>query len=111
MGPYEDLFREPQSVRPLGDDFESRVLGKISRKKQQRKQATFMVLGLGLALVLGLWLVKPDSVPARKSGPLLAAQVTMEEIPLVEEITFTASGQQVEYPLELVSLTASEGGM
>ena len=42
---------------------------------------------------------------------MLADVTAVEEVPLLEEITLNPSGQQTEYPLELVSLTAGEGGM
>ncbi len=106
MGPYEELFRDQRPQRPLGDEFEQRVMGKIHKKKRQRRRLT---VGLGLVAVfaLGLLFLVPGTDTQQAAAPLLA----MEEIPLLEEVTFSASGLVTEYPLELVSLTVSEGGM
>lgn len=113
MGPYEDLFREQTGITPLGEDFETRVFGKIRRKKRQRRQLTGAAFVLAFVLGLGIWFLLPSSSQSARlsPGPMLAAGEGMEEIPLLEEVTLSASGPQVEYPLELVSLSAREGGM
>lgn len=112
MGPYEDLMREGRRGAALGEDFEARVLGKIRRKKRQRRRVTVMAAGLGLVLGLGIWfLAWGEKAPKESLQPMLAAVEPLEEVPLLEEIVLSPSGQHTEYPLELVSLSAGEGGM
>jgi len=112
MGPYEDLIREGRAGSPLGDDFESRVMGKIRRKKRQRRRVTVMAFCLAVMLGAGVWFLSwGGDAPAAKLQPVLADVSAVEEVPLLEEITLSPSGQHTEYPLELVSLTAGEGGM
>jgi hypothetical protein len=111
MGPYEDLFNAIPGTTGPGDDFEARVLGKIRRKKRQRRQMTVMGFGLAAMLGIGLWVFSPSGDSAGSSDRSLLAQVEMEEVPLLEEVTFSTSDRRTEYPVELVSLTATEGGM
>lgn len=113
MGPYEDLFKDIQPAVCLGDDFDARVLGRIRHKKRQRKQMTVLAFGLAVMLGLGLWVFTPSGNSVQPPvQPMLAAQGEMEEIPLLEDVTFSASDRHTEYPVELVSLTsATEGGM
>lgn len=115
MGPYEDLFRERPEYRPLADDFETKVFGKIRHRKRQRRQLTVMSCGLAVLLGLGVWFWAPwTDRSGQPSGPateMLAVNATVEEVPLLEEITLQPANQQTEYALELVNLSSGQGGM
>ena len=101
MSDWQNIFEQACDPGQPGVDFEARVFAKIRKKKQQRK-AGFAVLAVaGVVLLLSLFqLFRP--FPGRAQLP--GDAVVKEEIPLSEDLFFSASDNSTRYSLEPVAL-------
>jgi len=101
MSEWQNIFENASDPGEPGVDFETRVFAKIRKKKQQRK-AGFAVLAVaGVVMLLSLFqLFRP--FPGR--GQLPGNASVKEEIPLSEDLFFSASDNSTRYSLEPVAL-------
>jgi hypothetical protein len=103
MSDWQRIFQSRDGLQP-GPDFEERVFFKIRKKRRQRK------IGYGLTAIGSLLLLfsllqifRPDSRPVLRSG-IETPAVEKEEIPLHEDLFFSASDNRTRYSIEPVSL-------
>ncbi len=81
-------------------DFEARVFAKIKRKKQQRKVGFAALAVAGVVMLLSLFqLFRP--FPGRSQLP--GGVAVKQEIPLSEDLFFSASDSGTRYSLEPVA--------
>jgi hypothetical protein len=100
MSDWLEMLKQGEERIEPGPDFEERVFGKIKKKKKQRKIGFSIMAVAGLFLLLSLFqLFRPTS--RNTAIPGLAA--SKEEIPLQEDLFFSASNNRTRYSLEPVS--------
>ncbi len=103
MSDWQHIFQSQNGLQP-GPDFEERVFAKIKKKKRQRKIGYGLTAAIGIVLLLSLLQVfRPAVRPALQSGTQ-APTLEKEEIPLHEDLFFSASDNRTRYTLEPVSL-------
>jgi len=105
MPEWNDLFAPSDGSDGPGSDFEARVFAKIRKKKTQRK------IGMGIAAVAGVVMLLSFFQlfrPLPRSLPL--AGNVKEEIPVSEELLFSASDSRTRYSLEPVAYGKKSGG-
>jgi len=107
MSDLQEIFQNTGDPGEPGVDFEARVFAKIRKRKQQRK-AGFAVLAVaGVVMLLSLFqLFRP--FPGRAQLPGDAA--VKEEIPLSEDLFFSASDNSTRYSLEPVTYRRKTAG-
>ena len=104
MPEWNDLFAPSDGSDGPGSDFEARVFAKIRKKKTQRK------IGMGIAAVAGVVMLLSFFQlfrPLPRSLPL--AGNVKEEIPVSEELLFSASDSRTRYSLEPVAYRKKAG--
>jgi hypothetical protein len=100
MSEWQEIFNQGESQGEPGLDFEEKVFSKIKRKKRQRKVGFTAMALAGAVLLLSLFqLFRPAA------GPVLVSRTETgkEEIPLSENLFFSASDNRVRYSIEPVS--------
>ncbi len=101
MSDWQEIFEHIEVQNAPGSDFESRVFAKIRKKKQQRKIAMGITAAVGVVMLLSLFqLFRPDA----RRAPAPVAGTIKEEIPVSENLFFSASDNRTRYSLEPVSL-------
>jgi hypothetical protein len=103
MSDWQDVFRSQNELQP-GPDFEERVFSKIRKKKRQRK------IGYGVTAIIGvlalfslLQVFRPAVHPTLQTG-IKIPTLDKEEIPLHEDLFFSAFDKRTRYSLEPVSM-------
>jgi hypothetical protein len=100
MSDWQDIFERSGDPGAPGDDFEARVFAKIRKRKQQRKVGFAALAVAGVVLLLSLFqLFRP--FPGRAQLPGGAA--VKQEIPVSEDLFFSASDNRTRYSLEPVA--------
>jgi len=105
MPEWNELFDPSADPDGPGSDFEARVFAKIRKKKTQRKIGMGVAAAAGVVMLLSffqLFRPLPRSLP-------LAGNVK-EEIPVSEELFFSASDRLTRYSLEPVAYGKKTGG-
>ncbi len=98
MSDWQEIFELRDDADGPGDDFETRVFAKIRSKKRQRK------IGIGITAVAATALFLVLFQPFRPlSRPLPLADSVKEEVPVSEDLYFSASDSRTRYSLEAVS--------
>jgi len=107
MTEWNDVFASSANPGGPGSDFESRVFAKIKKKKMQRKIGVGVVAVAGVVLLLSLfqW-IRP--LPQRL--PLAGTGISKEEVPVSEDMLFSASDNRTRYSLEPVAYQKKAGG-
>jgi hypothetical protein len=101
MSDWQDVFVRNSAQDDLGSDFEDRVFAKIKKKKRQRKIGYVVTAIAAIFLLLSLFqLFRPDSRHAQVPG----TDGGKEEIPVSENLYFSAFDNRTQYSLEPVSL-------
>jgi len=106
MPEWNDVFSLNDGPDGPGIGFEDRVFAKIRRKKTQRK------VGMGIAAcagVLVLLSVFQLFRPLTSRLPLSSGGSIKEEVPVSEELLFSASDSLTRYSLEPVSYLEKAG--
>ena len=101
MSEWQDVFLRNGVQDELGNDFEDRVFAKIGKKKRQRRIGYAALAVAGTALLVSLFqLFRPAvhrlQVPGAGGGK--------EEIPVSENLYFSAYDSRTQYSLEPVAL-------
>jgi hypothetical protein len=100
MSDWQEILEHGGGPGELGGDFEARVFAKIKKKKQQRKIGFAALAVAGVVMLLSLFqLFRP--FPGRAQLPNAAA--VKQEIPLSENLFFSASDSSTRYSLEPVA--------
>ncbi len=100
MSEWQEILEQCDAQAGPGPDFEERVFKKIKKKKRQRKIGFTVMAVAGAVLLLSfLPLFRSASQPALISG----VQTPKQEIPLSEDLLFSASDNDTRYSLEPVS--------
>jgi hypothetical protein len=107
MPEWNDFFSSSDNPGGPGGDFESRVFAKIKKKKMQRKIGVGIAAVAGVILLLSLfqW-IRP--LPQRL--PLAGAGSIKEEVPVSEDMLFSASDNRTRYSLEPVAYQKKTSG-
>jgi hypothetical protein len=109
MSDWQDVMRSRSEWQP-GADFEERVFAKIRKKKKLRKIGYGVTATAGILLLFSLLPVfHPAGVP-RPQAAGQPAVLDKEEIPLHEDLYFSASDDRTRYSLEPVSLPKGPQG-
>lgn len=103
MSDWQDIFKQYDSQLEPGNDFEQKVFYKIRKKKKLRK-ISYSLTALGSILLIFslLQIFRPAVRPALQAGSKTPA-LNKEEIPLHEDLFFSASDNRTRYSLEPVS--------
>ena len=102
MSDWQQIL-QPQDELRLGPDFEERVFLKIKKKKQLRKISYGLtVVGSILLLLSLLQIFRPADRPALQTSTETPG-MQKEEIPLHENLFFSASDKSTRYTIEPVS--------
>jgi len=100
MSEWQEVLRQGGSRFEPGPDFEEKVFSKIKKRKKQRKIGFAVMAATGAVMLLSLFqLFRPAPRPAFVSG----LQSEKKEIPLRDDLFFSASDNRVRYSLEPVS--------
>lgn len=100
MSDWQEILRQGDEPTEPGFDFEERVFSKIKKKKTQKKVGFAIMAVAGVVMLLSLFqLFRPAPRHALISG----MQAQKEEIPLHEDLFFSASDNRTRYFLEPVS--------
>jgi hypothetical protein len=103
MPDWQDIFQSRDVLQP-GADFEERVFCKIRKKKRLRK-ISYGVTAVGsLLLVLSLLQVFRPAIRPVAQNKSDAPIIQKEEIPLRENLFFSAFDNNTRYSIEPVSL-------
>lgn len=103
MSDWQEIFQSRDMLQP-GADFEDKVFCKIRRKKKLRKIGYGMTAMAGVGLAFSLLLVfRPAFRPVAQNKT--DTPVTQkEEVPLREDLFFSAFDSHTRYSIEPVSL-------
>jgi hypothetical protein len=102
MSDWQQIFQSHDRPQ-LGPDFEERVFLKIRKKKKLRKISYGLTAGGSLILLLSLLQIfRPTVSPVLQTKSETPA-LNKEEIPLQENLLFSASDNRTRYSLEPVS--------
>jgi len=102
MSDWQDMLRSRNDWQP-GADFEERVFSKIRKKKRLRKIGYGLTAAASMLLLVSLLQVfRPAGRPALQTG-ITAPVLNKEEVPLHENLFFSASDNRTRYSLEPVS--------
>ena len=100
MPDWQEIFMHGEDRAEPGPDFEEMVFNKIRKKKKQRKIGFAIMAVAGAVVLLSLFqLFRPESHHA----PLSGRQTEKKEIPLHEDLYFSASDNRIRYSIEPVS--------
>ena len=106
MSEWQEMARQGDDQTGPGPDFEERVFYKIKKKKKQRKIGFAVVAVAGAVMLLSLFqLFRP--APGRPAVP--GFETVKEEIPLHEDLYFSASDSRTRYSLEPVAFQKKPG--
>jgi len=98
MSDWQDVFARDGVQGELGSDFEDRVFAKIKKRKRQRRIGyTATAVASAILLVSLFQLFRPD-------GRRMQAVGGKEEIPVSEDLYFSAFDSRTDYSLEPVAL-------
>ncbi|MBN2399972.1 MAG: hypothetical protein JXI33_06485 [Candidatus Aminicenantes bacterium] len=103
MSDWQDILRSQNELQP-GPDFEERVFSKIRKKKKLRKIGFSVTAVVSILFLFSLLQIfHPAGQPERQTAIQTPSQ-DKEEIPLHEDLFFSASDYRTRYSLEPVSL-------
>jgi len=101
MSDWQDVFARDGVQGELGSDFEDRVFAKIKKRKRQRRIGyTATAVASAILLVSLFQLFRPDGRRMQAPG----AAGGKEEIPVSEDLYFSAFDSRTDYSLEPVAL-------
>jgi hypothetical protein len=102
MSDWQHIFQSQNGLQP-GPDFEERVFFKI-RKKKRLKKISYGLTAVGSILLLFslLQIFRPAIRPVLQTG-IETPVMKKEEIPLHEDLFFSASDNRIHYSIEPVS--------
>jgi hypothetical protein len=99
MSEWQEIFTDGMRHSEPDGDFEEKVFFKIRKKKKQRKIGFTVMAAASVVMLLSLFqLFRPSS---HSLAPVL--QNGKKEIPLSENLLFSASNNQTRYAIEPVS--------
>jgi len=102
MPDWQHIFQFQNELQP-GPDFEERVFFKIRKKKKLRKISYGLTAAGSILLLFSLLQIfRPAVRPALQTG-IETPALNKEEIPLHEDLFFSASDNHTRYSLEPVS--------
>ncbi len=100
MSEWNDVFAASDGPDGPGCDFEERVFAKIRRRKTQRKVGMGAAAAAGVVLLLSFFQLFH---PLSQRLPLAGTAAAKQEIPVSEELFFSASDSRTRYSLEPVA--------
>ncbi|HUU05885.1 MAG TPA: hypothetical protein VMZ49_08420 [Patescibacteria group bacterium] len=106
MSDWQEILRQGFDQAEPGPDFEETVFSKIKKKKKQRKIGFTIMAVVGLFMLLSLFQLFR---PAPRGSAIPGLETDKEEIPLHEDLFFSASDSRTRYTLEPVSYQKKTG--
>lgn len=106
MSDWQEILRQVDERTEPGPDFEERVFSKIKKRKKQRKIGFTIMAVVGLFMLLSLFQLFR---PAPRGSAIPGLERDKEEIPLHEDLFFSASDNRTRYTLEPVSYQKKTG--
>jgi hypothetical protein len=103
MSDWQDVLRSRNEWQPSAD-FEERVFSKIRKKKKLRKIGYGVTATIGVLLLFSLLQVFHPAGAPKLQTAIKPPVLDKEEIPLHEDLYFSASDDRTRYSLEPVSL-------
>jgi hypothetical protein len=100
MSEWQEFLRQSDDGTELGPDFEKKVFCKIKKRKRQKKINFAIMSVVGVVLLLSLLQLFR---PGPRQSLISSLQAEKEEIPLSEDMFFSASDNLTRYSLEPVS--------
>lgn len=100
MSEWQEILRQNDERNEPGPDFEEKVFSKIKKRKKQKKISLAIMALIGVVMLLSLW---QWFRPAPRRTLLSGIHIEKEEIPLSEDLFFSASDNRTRYSLEPVS--------
>jgi hypothetical protein len=100
MSDWQEILKQGDDLAEPGPDFEERVFSKIKKKKKQKKISFTIMAVVGVVMLLSLFQLFR---PAAQHTLIPSMQTEKEEIPLQEDLFFSASDNRTRYSLEPVS--------
>ena len=100
MSDWQEIFKHGEDRAEPGPDFEERVFKKIRKKKKQRKIGFAIMAVAGAVILLSLFQLFR---PAPHQSLLSGRQTEKKEIPLHEDLYFSATDNRIRYSIEPVS--------
>jgi hypothetical protein len=102
MSDWQEILRSQNELQP-GPDFEEQVFLKIGKKKKLRRIGYSLTAVASIVLLFSLLqLFRPAVRPVMQAGSETPA-LNKEEIPLHEDLFFSAFDNRTSYSLEPVS--------
>ena len=96
-----DRFKQHSPLLELNGEFENRVFAKIKKKKNQRKIAASVTLGL---VIFAFIFTAQAVLFHREPKPILADSAAVkEEVPVMEDVIFASSDSTATYAIEQVA--------
>jgi hypothetical protein len=102
MSDWHDILRSQNGLQP-GSDFEERVFSKIKKKKRLRKISYGLTAAVSMVLLFSLLQIFLPANKATLHSGIKVPAMDKEEIPLHEDLFFSASDKRTRYSLGSVS--------
>ncbi len=106
MSDWQEILRQGNDHSEPGPDFELKVFSKIKKRKKQKKIGFTIMAVVGLFMLLSLFQLFR---PAPRGSAIPGPETYKEEIPLHEDLFFSASDSRTRYSLEPVSYKKQTG--
>lgn len=102
MSDWQPIFQAHDQLQP-GPDFEERVFFKIKKKKRLKKIGYGLTAAGSVLLLFSLLQIFRPAVRPALQNRVEAPILNKEEIPLHEDLFFSASDNRTQYSIEPVS--------
>jgi hypothetical protein len=104
MSDWQDILKQYDSRLEPGNDFEQKVFSKIKKKKRLRKISYSLTVAGSILLLFSLLQIFRPAVRPILQTKIETPVLNKEEIPLHEDLFFSAFDNRTQYSIKTVSL-------